>query len=89
MPPEISLTLFALNFPVFMYIHRRIFSDADAWKDALSWEYDPQYTAMIMEGQWRSLIEANPLATFSMICGAVMLAEFLVLQTAFTVLKMI
>jgi hypothetical protein len=86
LPPEISLALFALNFPVFMFIHRQMFKDADAWKSALSWEYDPEYTAMILEGQWRSLLSSNPLATFSLTCGAVMLAEFLVLQTAFSII---
>ena len=86
MPPEISLALFVLNLPVFWHIHRRLFEDAEAWKAALKWEYDPQYTAMILEGQWHSLIRANPLAAFSLLCGAVMLAEFVILQTAFSLL---
>lgn len=82
MSPELSLILFALNLPVFLHIHRRMFQDADAWKSALSWEYNPEYTGMIMEGRWVSLLKANPLASFSLLCGAVMLAEFLILQTA-------
>lgn len=86
MSPEISLTLFALNFPVFMYIHRRIFEDAEAWKSALNWEYNPEYTGMILQGEWRSLLEANPLASFSLVCGAVMLGEFLVLQSVFAMM---
>lgn len=88
MSPEISLMLFVLNLPVFIHIHRRFFADASAWKAALDWEYDPQYTAMIMEGQWASLLKANPLGGFSLVCGAVLFCEFLVLQLAFGLMRM-
>ena len=86
MSPEISLALFVLNLPVFLYIHRHFFADAEAWKSAINWEYDPEYTGMILEGQWSSLLKANPLASFSLACGGVLLVEFLILQTVFSAL---
>lgn len=82
MSPELSLMLFVLNLPVFLHIHRRFFADAASWKSALNWEYDPAYTGMILEGRWQNLFKANPLAGFSLVCGAVLFCEFMVLRLA-------
>lgn len=73
-------SVFALNFPAFLYLKGRFFPNAESWQQALSLDHPPELTYHLMQGDWPKIMPHLRLPALTAACGSIFALQLMAIQ---------